>query len=78
MWIKYNENQKAEFVKPVTILDINQGLNITGRTVNSARGILTLHCENGQQITCKPHKTDYQEWLNMLRLSREAINTQPA
>ena len=77
MWIKYDENQKSEFVRPETILDINEGLNITGRTVNSVRGILNLKCESGKQITCKPHKTDYAEWLNMLKLSRQAIQVTP-
>lgn len=77
MWIKINsENDSSEFVKPEKILDYNKIINITKRDVNSARQILTLYGSH-QKIICRPHKGDYQEWLNMLRLSREAIATTP-
>lgn len=77
MWIKINsENDSSEFVKPEKILDYNQIINITKRDVNSATGTLILYGGH-QKIICKNHKGDYQEWLEMLRLSREAIATTP-
>ena len=78
MWIKINNDKKSEFVKPEKILDYNQTFNITSRDVNSATGTLILYGSNNKRITCKPHKTDYPEWLTMLRLSREAIATTPS
>ncbi|MBQ6220107.1 MAG: hypothetical protein IJH63_10220 [Methanobrevibacter sp.] len=77
MWIKYPDAEKSTYVKATEILDINQGLNIIGRQVKTPYLTLILVCENGLQITCKPHKTDYREWLSMLKLSRRAINTLP-
>lgn len=68
MWLK-TKDTKSVFVKPETILDYN----ITSREVNTARGILTLHLDNGETITCKPHKTDYQEWLTMLKYTTQKI-----
>ena len=72
MWITIN-NEKQESAKPEKILDYNKALNITSREVNTARQTLTLHAD-GHKITCKPFKGHYQEWLEMLRLSREAVN----
>lgn len=78
MWIRINNDTEAEaeFVRPEKILDYNQIINITKRDVNSATGTLILYGGH-QKIICKNHKGDYQEWLEMLRLSKEAIATTP-
>ena len=77
MWLKINNDTEAEFVRPEKILDYNQIINITEREVNSATGTLTLYGSN-QKLICRNHKGDYQEWLTMLKYSREAIATTPA
>lgn len=74
MWIKINNDTEAEFVRVEKILDYNQIINITKREINSATGTLILYGGH-QKITCKNHKGDYQEWLDMLKLSKQAINT---
>ena len=78
MWIKINNpKEKAEFVDCRKIIDYNRIANITNRDINTAKGTLTLTTENGDKLYCKPHKGDYDEWLDMLHYSRIAITGQP-
>lgn len=78
MWIRINNpKEKADFVKAEKILDYDHIANIVKRDVNEAYGTLTLTTENGDEIYCKPLKGDYQEWLDMLHLSRIAVTGQP-
>lgn len=77
MWIKINNDKKADFVDCRKIMDYDAIANITNRRVNSATQTLELITENSDILTCKPLKGDYQEWLSMLHYSRIAVTGQP-
>ena len=64
MWI--NRRNEKRFVKPEEISEIK---NIVEFEVISPRGCVILTTEEGEKINCKSH--DYEEFLKMIKVSRE-------
>ena len=71
MFMKIGNDNKSRCVRPTEILDLNIGVNVVNFSTNSATQSITLKAECGLKIFCKSQ--DYKEYLNMIKLSREAV-----
>ena len=72
MFVRIGNEKKSRCVRPSEILDFNDTFNVVNFVPNSAYESVTLECENGLNILCKSQ--DYKEYLEIIKLSREAIN----
>ena len=71
MFMKIGNDEKSKCVRATEILDINSAINVLDFETNSATQSITLTAEYGLNIFCKSQ--DYKEYLEMIRLSREAV-----
>ena len=72
MFMKIGNEEKSKCVRPTEILDINMGINIIAFESNCATQSITLKAETDINILCKSQ--DYKEYLEMIKLSRKAMN----
>ena len=72
MYMKIGNDKKSKCVRPTEILDLNVGVNVVAFETNSATQSITLKAEFGITILCKSQ--DYKEYLEMIKLSRKAVN----
>ena len=71
MFMKIGNDEKSKCVRATEILDLNVAVNVLGFETNSATQSITLRAECGIEIFCKSQ--DYNEYLEMIGLSREAV-----
>ena len=72
MFMKIGNEEKSKCVRATEILDINVGINVVDFEANSATQSIILKAETGLNILCKSQ--DYKEYLEMIGLSRKAMN----
>lgn len=72
MFMKIGNEEKSKSVRPIEILDINMGINVVDFETVSATCSIILKAECGLHILCKSR--DYEEYLEMIKLSRKAVN----